>query len=460
MGVDVQVWPARDYDPDAVAVALGLDPLPTSTGADHVPAPFITLDGRINTPASDFLRRHCAARPSQVTARRIASDLASWLDYLCNDRGLYPYDDSRDPVLAATEEDFAAYYRMRQYSDDPRAMTSEAWGRAASAIKRLYEYCLVTYEHQPPFEIASFTLRNGVRGTAIARYRPRRRNTGSAGVPLTPEWAELLLMGALRVDRDGNQDIYRGADRDHAILALALGSGLRRHNLANITTYEVPPLTALPLTTMRVADRITKGDAGGDSLVFTHRLKDVHGYIHGARADASQASRYLPQRPLHVVEADAAKVRYEEDGAARTARWADLDSARRRRLVNPDGTSPLLFLNEYTGKPLTYSAFQHAVAGARDFVRDRIETDFPPSLRLHDLRHTYAVHLTMAVYLGVLSESVDAARRSDWTVDHIAAAVEMVKLSLGHASDQSTRLYVQTAHRFLTIPRGHFIGEY
>ena len=120
----------------------------------------------------------------------------------------------------------------------------------------------------------------------------------------------------------------------------------------------------------------------------------------------------------------------------------------------------MLFVNEYTGKPLTYSALQHAVNGARDFVCTRIEPDFPETLRLHDLRHTYAVHLTMAIYLGVLSETVDAARRTDWTVDHIAGAVEMVKLSLGHASDQSTSLYIQTAHRFLSIPRGQFIGDF
>ena len=176
----------------------------------------------------------------------------------------------------------------------------------------------------PPFEIASFTLASGVRGTTIARYRPRRRNTGSAGTPLTPQWAELLLIGALRVDLEENQDTYHGDDRDHAILTLALGSRLRRHNLANITTYEIPALTPVPLTTMRVADRITKGDAGGDSLVFTHRLKHVHAYITGARADATTARRHTPDRPLHVVTADRTKVCFDDDGIQRTIQWANL----------------------------------------------------------------------------------------------------------------------------------------
>lgn len=458
----MKVWPDLAYDPEVVRRVLGVDPLPTEPESRRIPSPWITVDGRVNTPTSDFLRRHCAARPNQTTARRIASDLAAWLDFLINERGRLTFDDARDPILAADEDDFAAYYRLRQYSDEPRVLTSQAWGKAASAIKRLYEYCQVTYLHPPPFHIVSFTTTSGVRGTTIAKYRPRRRDTGSAGVPLTPSWAELLLAGALRVDLEGQQDLYRGADRDHAIISLALGTGLRRHNLANITTYEVPPLARGPFTTMRVADRITKGDAGGDALVFSHRLGAVHEYITGARADAvTAASSHLPEGPLHISTANAAKVTYTgPDGVERTRRWVDLDASERRRLVNPDGTTPLLFVNEYTGAPLTYSALQHAVAGARSFVIDRIEPDFPPNLRLHDLRHTYAVHLAVSIYRGVLSEAVDAARASDWAVDHVAAAVELVKTSLGHASESSTKLYVQTAYRFLTIPREQFVGEF
>ena len=41
---------------------------------------------------------------------------------------------------------------------------------------------------------------------------------------------------------------------------------------------------------------------------------------------------------------------------------------------------------------------------------------------------------------------------------HIAAAVELVKYSLGHASEASTRLYIQAAHRFLEIPASEFVG--
>ena len=73
----VRVWMPTEFAPEVVARVLGVEPLPTVTGADKVSAPYLTVDGRINTPTSDFLRRHCAARPNVDSARRIASDLAS-----------------------------------------------------------------------------------------------------------------------------------------------------------------------------------------------------------------------------------------------------------------------------------------------------------------------------------------------------------------------------------------------
>jgi hypothetical protein len=41
--------------------------------------------------------------------------------------------------LVATQDHFALYYRQRQYGTDEQVLTSDGWGRAASAIKRFYE---------------------------------------------------------------------------------------------------------------------------------------------------------------------------------------------------------------------------------------------------------------------------------------------------------------------------------
>lgn len=459
--VEVCVWQPVAYDHDLVAAALGEPPL-VLPEQDRVLAPFITANGRVHAPTSNFLRHHCMARPDLATARRIASDLKGWLAYLINQRHLHPHEDGRDPVFAATEEDLAAYYRLRQYGPADQQLTPDAWRNAASAIKRLYEHLQHQYQHTPPFEIITVSRRGHWTGTTITKYRPRRRKTGSAGTPLTPEFAQLLLMGALRVDLTGQQQAYRGADRDHALLALGLATGLRHNNLAHVTVYELPRPTPRPLSVMRVADSITKLGAGGDTLVFTHYLPAIWGYIDGARAELTTRRPYRPADPLHIVDADAVSVRYEDPtrpGKVHTRRWTDCDEQFRRRLVDTDGSTPIVFLNELTAQPFVYRSLQHSIEGARQFAREHLNPNFPAHVRLHDLRHTYAVHLTIAIYRDALAAVLPEDRRDDWRVDRISGAVELVKSCLGHASEASTRLYIQTAHRFLDIPLNQFLGE-
>jgi integrase len=447
-----------EYDLGAVAAALGERPLELDL-VDRVCSPFITINGRIHGLTSDFIRDYARSRPNIDTCRRLASDLAGWVNYLCNDCGLAPFEDARDPMFMATEDHFSRYYRLRQYGPTESLLTSEGWRRASSAIKRAYEYLLRRFQHRPPFDIVTVKYPNRYRGTTIAGYKPRRQSTGSSGTPLTPDFADRLLMGALRVDLLGRQDSYRGADRDHAILSLGLGAGLRRNNLANITTYEVPPESPMPLTTMSVADRITKGDAGGDVFVFSHRLAAVHDYMNGSRVELAAERRRTPPDALQILEANSVRVRYVDAcGEVFAKRWSILDDRTRRRLVDLDGSSPILFLNENTGAPLSWGSLRHASEGSKRFVVERIDADFPAGFRLHDLRHTYAVHLTIAIFQGVVARSVSAEKHESWIVDRLAAAVDMVQLSLGHASEASTRLYIQTAHRFLDIDVERFIG--
>lgn len=462
MSFEVRVHQGRTFDPGVVASVLGEPALPAGE-PDGPQAPFLTIDGRIHRPTSDYLRDLSYARPDTATTRRVASDLRGWLDYLCNDRGLQPHEDHRDPVFTATERDFASYYRLRQYGPEDKLLSGEGWTAAMGAIKRFYEYAQRTYYHPPPFEIREFNTRQGWRGTTLGRYRPRARRTSSAGLPISPAWAEQLLMGALRVDLNGFQDEYKGADRDHAIISFCLATGMRRHNLAYVTTYEVPRLSDLPITSTRVADYVTKNDAGGDALTFTHRLPAVHNYIAGHRAEVAALSPHRPDRPLHIVEAGAHYFQFRDPAGPdrlQIRTWTTANRELRSRLVNPDGTSPILFLDALSGGPLAYSSFQHVVSGAVAFVRARINPSFPAEFRLHDLRHTYAVHLTVAIYRNVVADALrrDARPADEWIVDHLTAAVGLVQYSLGHASESSTRLYVQAAHRFLNIPLEHFLG--
>jgi integrase len=482
MVYDVRVrQPAGAPDSDLLAEALGEAPLPV-VDADRVAAPWITINGRIHAPSSYFLWHHCRAAPNLKTATAIASGLARWLRFLVNDRGLLPHEDHRDPVLVATEDDFAAFYRRSQYPDAyPTdsgdggggrrdtvigAQTSDSWRDTRSAVKRLYEYLRRQHAVTPPFELVTVThWTTGWRGTGIAGYAPRRRSTGSRGTPIDPHFAQLLLQAALRIDNDGAQETYLGADRDQAILALGLATGIRRNNLANVATYELP--AAQPgrdFTVMRVADFITKGDAGGDAFTFAHYLPAIWDYVNGRRAELVAAIPYRPARPLHIQHADNVKVRYRDpdrpaDGT-QIRTWTTADAQFRRRLVDVDGSSPVLFLGEYTAEPLAYDSLSNVIETARTFAATRLDPTFPTGFRIHDLRHTYAVHLLLAIYHGAIARNLPPRRRAEYQVDHLSAALELVKASLGHASEDSTRLYLATAHRFLDVPADHFLGRF
>ncbi|HEU5269528.1 MAG TPA: hypothetical protein VFU36_06345, partial [Jatrophihabitans sp.] len=138
MPFEVRVHEGRAFDPEVVKKVLGEPALPAGE-PDGPQAPFLTIDGRIHRPTSDYLRNLSYARPNPATTRRVASDLRGWLDHLCNDRGLHPHEDHRDPIFTATERDFASYYRLRQYGPEDRLLSGEGWTHASGAIKRFYE---------------------------------------------------------------------------------------------------------------------------------------------------------------------------------------------------------------------------------------------------------------------------------------------------------------------------------
>jgi hypothetical protein len=78
------------------------------------------IDDRINAATSFYLWNHCRSRPHLGTATLIAGDLRHWVSFLVNERNLPPFIDDRDPVLLATEDDFAAFYRRSQYPSRQR----------------------------------------------------------------------------------------------------------------------------------------------------------------------------------------------------------------------------------------------------------------------------------------------------------------------------------------------------
>jgi site-specific recombinase XerD len=440
-------------EPATIVRLLGAPGLPV----EHVRSPSILVDGRFHSAAGRWLRRRHNIRPVEATTSTHARRLAGYIRYLRNVRGLDHPDEWQADVFAASEDDIRALYRARQYDRDTR-VSSNAWRGELSTIKQFHEFAREVYGIPIPFRVVTFTNPAGYRATTAPDLKPRTR-TRSRGTPITPGFVELLIQGGYRIDHNGRQTSSRSVDRDGAFISLAVGTGMRLGTLVDVTTYEVPTRSAQRFATIRVPDFITKGDAGGEALVFAHRLDAVHNYIAGARAElVANGRRYSPDNPIHLVEADRNAWSADFGGTVRSYPWPETDADTRRRLVNPDGSSPILWLNAYAPKPLTYDHAGSITSDARKWTRAHVHGDFPARFRTHDLRHTYATHLTVCIYKQALAPHVHPDLNDAYTPVRIADAVEMAKLSLGHASEDSTRLYVQHAPTFLHIDIDEFFG--
>ena len=441
------------YTAEDVRRVFGVDSLPV----EHVTAPSIMIDGRFHVAGSRWLRRKYLLRPVEATVRSHADRLAHYIAYLGNERGLVHPDQYQSDVFAATEADIRAFYRARQFTPET-AVSSATWRAQLSTIKQFHEFLREVFGLAIPFRVLTFTNPAGYASTTAPDLRPRTK-VASSGTPITPGFAELLIQGAMRIDRDGKQTNSKTVERDTALISLGLGSGLRHGTLATITTYEIPSPGVDPWVTMRVPDFITKGDAGGDAFVFSRRLGFVHDYINNARAELiANGKRHQPDRAIHVDEADSDSWTSQHGGKARRYRWAETDTATRHRLVNPDGSSPIVWLNAHTPRPLSYDQVGSITTSARDWTREHILGDFPARFRTHDLRHTYATHLTVAIFKGGLSPFVHPDAADAYIATNVESAVSIAMFSLGHASETSTRLYVQHAHKLIHIPLEEFFG--
>jgi len=451
----VRVVAARQVDRERIEELIADKPLPV----EHVDSPSILVDGRFHTAACAWLRRKHALRPVEATIRSHAYRLAKYIAFLRSERGLDHPDEWSADVFAATADDLRALYRDRQFTQATR-VSSASWRAQLSTIKQFHEFLKEVYQVPLPFQLTAFTTPDGFSGTSVSELRPRTR-TGSRGTPVTPGYAELLIQGAYRVDRDGRQHDGLVVDRDAAFISLGLATGMRLGTLSYVTTHEIPARSHAPFTTIRVPDFITKGDAGGDALVFSHHLDAVHGYINGARQQQLDESRkkYRPHDPIWIVEADSDSWSTEVRGRRQTCRWVETDASVRRRLLEQDGSTPVVWLNAYKSSPITYDQAGSIVSGARDWTRNHVHEDFPARFRTHDLRHTYATHLTVCIFKQSVAPHLHPDVADAYTPVRVADAVEIAKLSLGHASESSTRLYVQHAHRFLDIDIIEFLGE-
>ncbi len=456
MSSSIKVIRPVTVDPSVIERVMGVVPL----DVEHVDAPSIWVDGAFHPSASRWLFRKYRLRPVDATIKSHAARLSNYISFLRDECGLVGNEQSTSDVFMASAEDLRKFYRARQFTPETK-VSSASWQAQLSTIKQFHEFLRDTYRLPLPFRLESFLNPVGMRVTSAVELRPRTR-VGSRGTPVTPEFAEVLVQAAYRIDSTGRQLDSRTTDRDAAFVSLGLATGMRLSTLANITVYEMPPRVTDDFTVIRVPDFVTKGDAGGEAFVFAHRLGVVHNYINGQRADVIANARrpYRPTNPIQLLSADSETWEGMVDHRIWTMRWTESDAKVRRRLVCEDGSSPIVWLNGYVPSPIGVSRAGDITTDARDWARGHINADFPATFRTHDLRHTYATHLVVCMFKRTIADWVHPSVADAYRPTQLAGAVEMVKLSLGHASDASTKLYIQHASRFLDIDQRKFVkGE-
>jgi integrase len=452
---EVRVFnPPSVRTPERLEAVLGAVPLPVP----RVSSTSILVDGRFHTASCRWLAIRQAKSPA--TTRRNAADVAGDLSYLLNDRALAHPDPSRSDIFAVELNDVLAY---RSHLLHERQLSHARWNQINSSIKQLHEFAHARYGLPTPWTskiVAAGNSGRMVRSNQLAA----RTKRGSSGIPLDPYWAEILVQGAMRIGADGTDHSGPAAERDVAYIALKLGLGARRGPAHLLTTHEIPPATQRPFGVARLPDQITKNLAGGDAMAFEHRMRIVRDYIAGPRrATALLGAQDPPSDAITLTHATATDwTGTRRNGTALTRRWTDTGEVLRRQLRDPDGTSPILFLDVQTGTPLSARTMSRIVATARDFARSHIEPDFPAGLRDHDLRHTYAVHLTVAICRATVAELISGPERDAYLTRHVNDAVNAVQASLGHASPETTRLYTTHAAAQLLsgIPTDAYFGRF
>jgi|FLOH01.1.fsa_nt_gi integrase len=456
---DVKVHPPHKGGPgcfDHVALRLGHTLIP---GLEGVKQWYITVNGRPHTASFHWLKKR--SHQSESTGEASARNLAKYIRFLIDERGLFNDDERYSDVMVVTEDDVLAYKRHCTQGDD--RMKPQSWNKIAAAIKlfHIHVHSKDRLDLALPFPLNTVTTQDGYVYQSTGLSVPDK--AGSKGTPLTPDFADILLQGAKRLDSNFNEHDGPAVMRDWALVSHALATGMRRESLAMATIYEIPDPNGTPLVVNLVPDATAKGGAGSQSLAFEYRIKAVRAYIAEFRPAiaAEGAKHHKPERPLHLLEATNTWWKYaDHDGEVTNKRpWAQTDSDMRRRIVLDDGSSPLVHLTMH-GTPMELDTVSKVVADARDFAVKHIDQSFPDRFRLHDCRHTFAVHLALACYLGAVARWVDQSSRFAYKPAALVDAIDVVQASLGHSSQTSTQLYLTHAAAQLAanIPAERYIG--
>ncbi|HEV2369875.1 MAG TPA: hypothetical protein VGR90_08355 [Acidimicrobiales bacterium] len=403
-------------------------------------------DGRPISMLNRWLRslptRGCR---SLNTWRGYAKDAVVWHDHL-SERGVRLLADR-----AALRDALSTLYIAHRIDPRPEDRWGRAtWNRFVAAIDNLYSWAVEEQLTEDlPFSYRwARTPHTGQpvrRNLAMERNSRRHATIRWLGEEQYSAFRDVGMLGLLP---DGSPDRAfhgRHGARNAAFVDLLRGSGVRVQEGAHLLVWELPKLPAgSPVfVDLALPGPICKGEGGRRTWLPLDALRRLHRYVSFERAVVGARSRWRPANALEVSDPGPAGGLVE----GRKVRWAALGPAQRRRLVMPDGGSPLLALTA-TGSPMTDWEEVFAAAATRC---GSFDPSFPARVHPHMLRHSFAISALAWLQRQAARVAIDNARAGDVGVlaQYQATFDPLIALRdlLGHASVSTTQVYLQVKDR-------------
>ena len=458
----VQVHPPHkwcDEDRSRLEQTLGFPPIWPIDDIDHFT---LLVNGQVHTVSVLWLTRK--ADQSSSTSYNAATALKKWVEFLVNQRGRWKADERYSDVMVATEEDYRAF--RKHLTEGPDGIGAERWNQYNTALVSFHKHALTEFNVPLPFGVERFITRDGQ--VVQKNNFSIRSRSGSSGTALEPDFVDVFLQAAQRVDSSGNEHDSDTSNRDLAFIRHQLATGMRRSSVLLTTHYEIPaaPPNNAPFLEHSVPNATTKNGKGGKGLAFSHHFEAVRAYNQQSHLRsalvAASIKNHKPAVPIVIHDANETSWRFLDPvtGELKKRFWTLTDADVRRRLVDVDGSSPMLHLVR-GGTPMSSRTASRIVTDTTEFARQHVDPDFPEGFREHDLRHTFAVHLVMSIFHGLVQNFVDPAEKAFYQPLLIDSAVATVQHALGHSNPATTGIYTRqaSAQMLAGIPAHRYLGK-
>lgn len=387
--------------------------------------------------------------PAAKSWKAYAQALRSWLEFL-HGRQVHPFSDRKE--LRAALSAFAEY---RFNGPLEVRWDGSTWNNRITIVAGFYKWAVREgICTDVPFTYAMMTHHSstGPRETTRNLATVRRAKRHVTVKYLEADFKDLFLRGLAGLAPNGEEDTtsgrFRGRHlgRNAAIGSLVVSSGLRAKEFTHLLTYEIPTLparrTPVPVR-WPLAKAVTKGTKPRETWISCGALAEIRQYIDLDRDLATYGRTYRPDprlgEPLLVEDPHWEGARIN----GRAVAWRRLGLSERRRLVAPDGTSPLVALQS-NGEPFVDWGTVFRRTSQR--IRERFEPRFP-TVTPHTLRHTFAMATMEALIKGYYQQAAQLVADTD---EDAALALYLTKAEpililrdlLGHSSTATTEVYL------------------